>query len=110
MRAWIVTALVVFAAGCGASRDEPAFPDLVAVAGVIHQDGRPVGGGSIRFTPVPERDEFLINSEVGPDGRFTLATDSPPRVPRAVSGVAVTVERAGGAPAPTGITLLARAQ
>jgi anti-sigma-K factor RskA len=43
-------------------------------------------------------------------GRFTLATDAPPRVPRAVSGVAVTVERAGGVPAPTGVTLLARAQ
>jgi hypothetical protein len=43
-------------------------------------------------------------------GRFTLATDAPPRVPRPVSGVIVTVEDAGGRDLPTGLALLARAQ
>jgi hypothetical protein len=43
-------------------------------------------------------------------GRFTLATDAPPRVPRPISGVIVTVEGAGGRELPTGLTLLARAQ
>jgi hypothetical protein len=43
-------------------------------------------------------------------GRFTLATDTPPRVPRAIAGVSVTVEGEGVHQAPTGPTLLARAQ
>jgi Anti-sigma-K factor rskA, C-terminal len=43
-------------------------------------------------------------------GRFSLATDAPPRVPRPISGVVVTVESAGGRELPSGPTLLARAQ
>lgn len=43
-------------------------------------------------------------------GRFTLATDTPPRVPRAIAGVSVTVESEGVHQAPTGPTLLTRAQ
>jgi hypothetical protein len=43
-------------------------------------------------------------------GRATLATDSPPAVPRAVIGVSVTAEPAGGRRAPSGATVLARAQ
>jgi hypothetical protein len=28
----------------------------------------------VQFVPEPDRPEFLINSEVGPDGRFSLST------------------------------------
>jgi hypothetical protein len=43
-------------------------------------------------------------------GRVTLATDSPPAVPRPVLGVSVTVEPAGGGRTPTGAPILARGQ
>jgi len=42
-------------------------------------------------------------------GRVMLVTQDPPKVPRSVVGVAVTVETAGGRTAPSGPTLLARA-
>jgi hypothetical protein len=42
-------------------------------------------------------------------GRATVATDKPPRVPRPVIDILVTTESSGGAPAPSGPTLLARA-
>lgn len=41
-------------------------------------------------------------------GRITLAIDTPPRVPRPVAGVAVTIEPTGGAVSPKGATLLTR--
>jgi Anti-sigma-K factor rskA len=44
------------------------------------------------------------------EGRFTLATDTPPASPRPVAGVSVTIEPSGGRELPTGPTLLARAQ
>lgn len=43
-------------------------------------------------------------------GRATLATNSPPNVPRPVTAVTVTVEPAPGAAAPSGTAILARAQ
>jgi hypothetical protein len=42
-------------------------------------------------------------------GRVMLVAADPPKVPRAVTGVAVTLEPTGGRPAPSGPTLLARA-
>jgi len=42
-------------------------------------------------------------------GRVTIVTQDPPRVPRPVIGVSVTLEPTGGRPAPSGPTLLARA-
>jgi DNA repair exonuclease SbcCD ATPase subunit len=42
-------------------------------------------------------------------GRVMLVSEDPPRVPRPVTGVSVTVEPAGGRAAPSGPTLLARA-
>ena len=42
-------------------------------------------------------------------GRVMLVAQDPPRVPRPVTGVAVTLEPTGGRPAPSGPTLLARA-
>ena len=41
-------------------------------------------------------------------GRGTLVVDTPPKVPGPVIGASVTIEPAGGRPAPTGRTLLAR--
>lgn len=43
-------------------------------------------------------------------GRFTMATNTPPKVPPPIAGLAVTVERAGGSARPSGTTLLARAE
>ncbi len=42
-------------------------------------------------------------------GRVMLVAQDPPKVPRAVLGVAVTLEPTGGRPAPSGPTLLTRA-
>jgi Anti-sigma-K factor rskA, C-terminal len=42
-------------------------------------------------------------------GRVMMVIQDPPRVPRSVTGVAVTLEPTGGRPAPSGPTLLARA-
>jgi hypothetical protein len=42
-------------------------------------------------------------------GRATIATDTPPKVPRPVLGISVTLEPAGGREQPTGATILARA-
>jgi hypothetical protein len=42
-------------------------------------------------------------------GRAMLATDSPPSVPGAITGISVTIEPEGGRPQPTGPTLLSRA-
>jgi hypothetical protein len=43
-------------------------------------------------------------------GRATAATDTPPTVPRPVTGVRVTLEPEPGRPAPSGAIVLARAQ
>ena len=43
-----------------------------------------------------------------PVGRVTMVTDDPPRVPRPVTGVSVTLEPAGGRPEPSGPTVMAR--
>jgi hypothetical protein len=43
-------------------------------------------------------------------GRATLATDTPPDAPRPIVGVLVTLEPTPGRPAPSGPTVLARAQ
>jgi ADP-ribose pyrophosphatase YjhB (NUDIX family) len=42
-------------------------------------------------------------------GRVMMVVQDPPRVPRPVTGVAVTLEPTGGRPSPSGPTLLARA-
>lgn len=60
-------------AGCGGD-NQPPFPDLHPVKGVVKRGGQPVSGGGIRFDPDPARPEFIITSTVEPDGTFTLAT------------------------------------
>jgi hypothetical protein len=72
-RLWAAPVLVaVFLSGCG--EPQPEWPELHAVSGVVKQNGKPVTGGAVQFAPRPERWEFHTNSEVGPDGRFTLTT------------------------------------
>jgi hypothetical protein len=41
-------------------------------------------------------------------GRATVTLDTPPRVPRPVVSVSVTIEPSAGSPSPSGETLLAR--
>lgn len=74
----LVTTLALAAvapAGCGGGGgNQPAFADLHPVKGVVKRDGKPASGGVIRFNPDPDRGEFIINSEVGPDGTYQLTT------------------------------------
>lgn len=71
--AFLLAGVSVALAGCGTG-DQPAFPELHPVTGVVRRGGRPVNGGAVRFTPDPDRPEFLINSDVGADGTYTLST------------------------------------
>ena len=74
MRILILAALAFSAVGCGGS-DGPAFPDLAPVSGVVKRGDKAVAGGVLTLTPErADKGEFLINSEVGPDGRFALTT------------------------------------
>jgi len=41
-------------------------------------------------------------------GRAAFAVDNPPAIPRPITGMAVTLEPAGGSKAPTGVVVLAR--
>jgi len=61
-------------AGCGGDGNQPPFADLHPVKGVVTRGNTPVKGGAVRFAPDPDKPEFLINSEVGPDGTFSLTT------------------------------------
>jgi hypothetical protein len=60
--------------GCSGGSNQPDWPELHPVKGVVKKDGQPVKGGSVRFTPDPDRPEFAINGQVGDDGTFTLTT------------------------------------
>ena len=73
--AWLFGLLAsVLCAGCGGSGDQPAFPELSPVHGLVKRGGQPVSGGMIQFTPEPNKPEFLINSPVGTDGTYSLST------------------------------------
>lgn len=60
--------------GCSSSTTQPDFADLHQVKGVVKRAGQPVKGGVVTFTGVPADPAFIINSEVGPDGNYTLST------------------------------------
>jgi hypothetical protein len=64
--------IAMLLAGC--SEPQPDWPELHPASGVVKQNGKPVTGGAVQFAPQPERFEFHTNSELGPDGRFTLTT------------------------------------
>jgi hypothetical protein len=77
--------------GCGGGgRPEPAFADLHPVKGVVKRGGQPVSGGQVRFNPDPDKGEFIINSEIGSDGSYTLGT---------TRSTGKNAERKAGAPA-----------
>jgi hypothetical protein len=63
--------LLLLSAGC--SSDEPK---LAPVQGQVFFQGVPLAGGTIVFTPDPERGGSgpLASAEIGPDGRYHLHT------------------------------------
>jgi hypothetical protein len=77
MRNRATTALLALAlaalVGCQ-GKPQPAFADLHPVKGVVKRGGTPANGGSVRFFPEEDKGEFIINSEVGPDGTYALST------------------------------------
>lgn len=73
-RIWISLALAVLCCGCESGRPQPAFSDLHPATGIVTKGGQAVSGGVVTFTSQPDRQEFMINSEVGADGRFSLTT------------------------------------
>jgi hypothetical protein len=62
---------LLLAAGCSRG------PTLAPVSGRVFYRGKPLSGGTIVFTPAPERGNSgpLATSAIGPDGRYTLSTD-----------------------------------
>ena len=67
-------AALLMLVGCDGRAKQSKFDDLHPVAGTISAAGKPVSGGTVRFMPDPDKPDFLINSEVGTDGRFKLTT------------------------------------
>ncbi len=63
--------VAVLAAGC--SRGQPA---LAPVGGRVFYRGQPLAGGTIVFTPDPERGGSgpMASAEIGPDGHYALNT------------------------------------
>lgn len=75
MRTPLFAAAVLWAlSGCGGGSNQPDFPDLNPVKGVVKRGGAPAKGGSVQFAPDPAKPEFMINSVVGDDGSFALST------------------------------------
>jgi hypothetical protein len=77
MRTTLLAGLLVCAlvlTGCGKSAEQPPFPDVHPVKGVVKRGGAPVKGGSVRFIPEPETNQFVINSDIKDDGTYSLVT------------------------------------
>lgn len=53
---------------------QPEFDPLHPVTGKVQRGGKPLVGGSIQFQPVPDKQEFSINSLVDQEGNFKLTT------------------------------------
>ena len=71
-----VALLVLIAVGCG---DRPAAP-LAAVRGQVTFRGAPLPAGVVVFTPDGDYGGHgpCATGTIGPDGRYTLATDGTP--------------------------------
>jgi hypothetical protein len=77
MRTYLLACVLVAAGllpGCDKGAKQPDFPDLSPVKGVVKKGGSPVKGGAVQFAPDPDRPDFLVNSEVGQDGTYSLST------------------------------------
>src|SRR5580765_3798909 len=72
----------------------------------------PPGPGNVYQIWLLTATDPISAGTIAPDdsGRATLATDRPPDVPRPITGVRVTVERAPGRQTPSEQTVLSRAQ
>jgi len=64
---------LVIIAGCKGSK-QPSFPDLNPVKGTVKRGDKTVTGGVVTFNTDPPSSEFMINSEVGTDGSYSLST------------------------------------
>jgi hypothetical protein len=76
---WWWGLLLLLGAGCGAREGERA-----PVHGQVFYQGRPLAGGTIVFTPDPERGGRgpLALGEIDGEGRYTLRTgDQPGAIP-----------------------------
>jgi hypothetical protein len=70
----IVVCCLGIGLGCGGGSNQPPFSDLFVVKGVVMRGNDPVKGGAVRFQSDSDKQEFLVNSEVGSDGTFSLIT------------------------------------
>jgi hypothetical protein len=72
-RKWWWAGLLALAAGCGHGGDA----ELVPVYGKVSFRGRPLAGGTIVFTPDPERGGRgpLAVGTIAGDGKFTLRSE-----------------------------------
>ena len=66
--------LLLFSIGCSSSTNQPDFGKLYPVSGTVMLNGNTVNGGVIQLKPDPDKPEFLINSEVSSDGKFSMST------------------------------------
>lgn len=69
----LVGCSVLLFSGCSGG-NQPEFAELHAVSGKVQRAGVALQRGSLRFTPVNDKGEFSINSQVGEDGSFSLTT------------------------------------
>lgn len=74
MRALVLCLLCGVLTGCGGQVELAEFEALKPIKGTVTQAGQPVSGGVIVFQSEPDKPDFLVNSEVGSDGSYTLTT------------------------------------
>jgi hypothetical protein len=69
----VFSVVLLTLAGCGGGEDSPE-----GVTGRVLYRSAPLAGGTIVFAPDPERggDGPIAWSEIGPDGRYTLRTET----------------------------------
>jgi hypothetical protein len=68
----VLTVALLFVVGC--SGKQPEFADLHPVGGKVQLGSTSLAGGSLRFNPLDDKGEFIVNGEVDAEGSFTLST------------------------------------
>ncbi|SIO21462.1 hypothetical protein SAMN05444166_3034 [Singulisphaera sp. GP187] len=85
MRRMIMAAMAVLLSGCGESG-----PKLLPISGTVTNNGKPVEGASVIFTPEPSNALAQpATAESGPDGKYQLMTRDQPGVAAGKFQVAV---------------------